>query len=59
MPRVLIVTEPADTPDTLVTLNERITTNDLDNDHIAGQLIQRMGWALVDADNAERDPIAH
>lgn len=35
-------------------LEERITTSDLDSDHFAARLIERIGWALVDAGDVER-----
>jgi hypothetical protein len=34
-------------------LDERIATSDLTSDHFAAALIERIGWALIDADDAE------
>jgi hypothetical protein len=59
MPRILITTEPADKPDMLVMLDERIATSDLASDHFAGQLIERIGWALADAETTEHKPSNH
>jgi hypothetical protein len=59
MPRIFITTEPGDLPDAAVMLSERIATSDLASDHFAAQLIQRIGWALADAESNERDPIGH
>jgi hypothetical protein len=59
MPRILITTEPGELPDAAVMLSERIATSDLASDHFAAQLIQRIGWALADAESDERDPIEH
>jgi hypothetical protein len=56
MPRILITTEPVDKPDVLVMLDERIATSDLASDHFAGQLIQRLAWALADAESTEHTP---
>jgi hypothetical protein len=53
MPRILVTTDPRGAPDTGVLLDERIATTDLDSGHFAAQLIERIGWALVDADSAE------
>jgi hypothetical protein len=39
-----------------VLLDERIATTDLASGHFAAQLIERIGWALVDADRTERRP---
>jgi hypothetical protein len=55
MPRIVVTTEPkVPESDTSVLLDERIATADLDSDHFAAQLIERIGWALLDADGAER-----
>ena len=59
MPRILITTEPGEQPDAAVMLSERLATSDLASDHFAAQLIQRIGWALADAESNERDPIEH
>jgi hypothetical protein len=43
-----------------VTLRERVTVADLESEHFATQLVERLGWAVADADDVERvgDPIA-
>ena len=33
-----------------VTLTERVVPRDLESDHFSAQLIERLGWALVDAE---------
>jgi hypothetical protein len=53
MPRILITTEPIEKPDSGVMLNEQIATSDLASDHFATQLIERIGWALADAEATE------
>jgi hypothetical protein len=35
-------------------LKERVSASDIDNPHFSSQLIQRIGWALADAEEAER-----
>jgi hypothetical protein len=35
-------------------LKERVTSSDLSDPHVAAQLIERIGWALADAEDAER-----
>ena len=35
-------------------MDERIAASDMDSDHFANALVQRIGWALSDADQAER-----
>lgn len=54
MPRLRITTNPMGTPDGAVVLDERIAASDLDSDHFAAALVERIGWALADADDAER-----
>jgi len=54
MPRILVTTEPREKSDAGVMLDERIATSDLTSDYFAAQLIQRIGWALADAEATER-----
>jgi hypothetical protein len=35
-------------------LKERVTSSDVSDPHMAAQLIERIGWALADAEDAER-----
>jgi hypothetical protein len=35
-------------------LKERVSASDVDNPHFSSQLIERIGWALGDAEKAER-----
>ncbi len=53
MPRIRITTDPARARDVAVVLDERIAVGDLDSDHFARALVERIGWALSDADLAE------
>jgi hypothetical protein len=39
-----------------VLLDERIAPADLSSGHFAAQLIERIGWALHDADSTEHTP---
>jgi hypothetical protein len=54
MPRILVTTEATTQIETAVLLNERVATDDLASDHFAAQLIERIGWALLDADRTEK-----
>jgi hypothetical protein len=54
MPRIIVTTEPLPEPDRAMLLDERIASSDLESDHFAAQLIERIGWALYDADDRER-----
>jgi hypothetical protein len=53
MPRILVTTEPIGKPDAGVMLDEHIATSDLASNHFAAQLIERIGWALADAEATE------
>ena len=35
-------------------LKERVRSSDVSDPHLAAQLIQRIGWALADAEDAEQ-----
>jgi len=35
-------------------LKERVSAADVDNPHFSSQLIERLAWALADAERAER-----
>ena len=35
-------------------LKERVSASDVNNPHFSSQLIERIGWALADAEKAER-----
>jgi hypothetical protein len=53
MPRVEIRTEsPGHNPETLLT--EHVPSEMLANEHYADQLVERMGWALIDAEQLEQ-----
>lgn len=34
-------------------LKERVTSSDVSDPHVAAQLVERIGWALADAEDAE------
>ena len=37
-----------------VMLNERINATDFESGHFAARLVERIGWAVADADEAEK-----
>jgi hypothetical protein len=39
-----------------VTFRERVNVADFDSQHFSAQLVERLGWAVEDADKAERVP---
>jgi len=36
-----------------VVYRERVVLTDLESDHFSGQLVERVGWAVLDADEIE------
>lgn len=58
MPRIVVTTEPTgERPERAVLLDERIAPSDLASGHFATALIERIGWAVVDADGQEQQPV--
>ncbi len=53
MPQILVTTNPRDDEAEVVLLQERIGLLDLESDTFSAHLIERLGWALVDADDLE------
>lgn len=54
MPQILIEADRRDDSDNTVVYRERINLSDLESDHFSGQLVERVGWAVLDADELER-----
>lgn len=54
MPRIIVTTEQGERPDAPVLLDERVCVAHLSDSHSAEQLIQRLGWAVADAEDVER-----
>jgi hypothetical protein len=53
MPRVEVLTE-VHGHDPKTVLTEHVPSEMLSNEHYADQLVERMGWALVDAEQQEQ-----
>jgi hypothetical protein len=54
MARIIVTTDPSERRDTPVLLEESVYPVHLENDHAAAQLIERLGWAITDAEDTER-----
>ena len=54
MARIIVTTDPKKNQDAPVLLDESVYSIHLDDDHNAAQLIERLGWAISDAENAQR-----
>jgi hypothetical protein len=56
MPQIIVTADKAtDRAGTSVMLRERVNLSDFESDHFAAQLVERLGWAVSDADEVERD----
>jgi len=56
MPQLLISTDRSGEDAGKVVYRERINLSDLESDHFSNQLVERVGWALHDADEIEDEP---
>jgi hypothetical protein len=54
MARIIVTTDPTTQHAAPVLLDECVYSIHLDNDHNAAQLIERLGWAITDAENTQR-----
>ena len=52
MPSILIVPDTGDAIERFK-LRERVSTHDLRDEHICSQLLERLGWAVEDAEREE------
>jgi hypothetical protein len=53
MPQILVVADVDDDTAGAVVYREGINSSDLESDHFSGQLVERVGWAVLDADELE------
>jgi hypothetical protein len=53
MARIIVTTEQSERPDAPVLLDERVCPEHLSDHHSAAQLIERLGWAINDAEKTE------
>jgi hypothetical protein len=54
MPQILVEADRSGDSDSTIVYRERINLSDLESDHFSGQLVERVGWAVLDADELER-----
>lgn len=53
MPKIMVVSTSTTPDDNAVTLEEVVEPEHLESPHHAAQLIERVGWAVADAKDAE------
>ncbi|HET8566574.1 MAG TPA: hypothetical protein VFL77_08885 [Solirubrobacterales bacterium] len=52
MPQILVLADAPDRSEEVV-YRERVPRTSLESEHFAGQLLERVGWAVSDADRIE------
>ncbi|MGA2321799.1 MAG: hypothetical protein ABSG95_13870 [Solirubrobacteraceae bacterium] len=58
MARITVTTDPTTHHASPVLLDESVDSIHLSDDHAAAQLIERLGWAITDAENTQRAEVA-
>ena len=53
MPKIMVISRPTTEHDDAVTLEEVVEPEHFESPHHAAQLIERVGWAVTDAKDAE------
>ncbi len=53
MPQILVVTDSQTEDASAIVYRERISSADLESAHFSGQLVERVGWAVRDANELE------
>jgi hypothetical protein len=55
LPQIIVTADrPNERGEGPVMLNERVSAADFESEHFAARLVERLGWAVTDADEAER-----
>lgn len=56
MPRIIVTADrPTVGGDRPIMLAERVSVSDFESEHFQAQLVERLGWAVGDADAVEQD----
>ena len=58
MPRIIVMSDQSTESEGAITLDEQVTSADLRSGHHSAQLIERVGWAVHDADDADGSWVA-
>lgn len=55
MPQIMVMADrPSDVEEGAVMWRERISSADFESEHFQSQLVERLGWAVMDADEVEQ-----
>jgi hypothetical protein len=55
MPRLIVTAETNGPREPAIVHDERVPAGNLDNEHATAQLMERVGWALEDAERLESE----
>jgi hypothetical protein len=58
MPRIIIQVSRPPSEHGRVTFSERVTAANLDSEHYTQHLIERIAWAIADAEEIETSPLS-
>ena len=53
MPAIIVISNPDASGRSTITLEERVVSAHLEDGHTAEQLVERLGWAILDAEAKE------
>lgn len=56
MPQIIVKADHTDRDEDQVMLRERINVTDFESERFAANLVERLGWAVLDASEVEREP---
>jgi hypothetical protein len=56
LPTIIVMSNESDEQDSAVVFSENVQPEHMASDHHATQLIERVGWAVTDAKEAEEIP---
>ncbi|MGA2322083.1 MAG: hypothetical protein ABSG95_15340 [Solirubrobacteraceae bacterium] len=60
MPRIIVTADPSPfSTDVSVWLDEHVHSVHLSTDQAAAQFVERLAWAISDAENADSEPADH
>jgi hypothetical protein len=57
VPQIIVLADSRRQGDDAVMLREWVTRDDLESDHFATRLVERLGWAVGDAHEVERGSV--
>jgi hypothetical protein len=55
MPQIIVTADRDTEAQDVVLMRERVNVADFESDHFAALLVERLGWAVSDADTVERE----